>query len=175
MRRFTKLVPKSGTTAPVTNIPRLVLAFEARKKSRQLVKLDSGEEIGILLPPGTILREGDVVESEDGSQFEIQAATENLMMVTAPDPFLLLRAAYHLGNRHTAIEIRPDRLFLQVDPVLKEMLVGLRVTVSLVTEKFTPETGAYGGGHKHGHDETFEEDYAVAQRVFHEHHGKEEK
>ena len=112
MRRFTKLVPKSGTTAPVTNIPRLVLAFEARKKSRQLVKLDSGEEIGILLPPGTILREGDVVESEDGSQFEIQAATENLMMVTAPDPFLLLRAAYHLGNRHTAIEIRPDRLFL---------------------------------------------------------------
>jgi urease accessory protein len=171
MRRFTKLVPKAITTAPVA-IPSLVLAFEARKKSRQLVKLASGEEIGILLPPGTILREGDVIESEDGSQFEIQAAKENLMLVTASDPFLLLRAAYHLGNRHTAIELRPDRLFLQADPVLKEMLVGLGVTVSLVTEKFTPETGAYGGGHKHGHDETFEEDYAAAQRLFHEHHGE---
>jgi hypothetical protein len=52
------------------------------------------------------------------------------------------------------------------------MLIGLGVTVSLVTEKFAPETGAYGGGHKHGHDETFEDDYALAQRVFHDHEEK---
>jgi urease accessory protein len=166
MRRFTKL-----STSTAENVPHLVLAFDARKKSRQLARLDSGEEIGILLPPGTILRDGDVIESEDRSLFQIKAAREALMMVTTTDSFLLLRAAYHLGNRHVAIQLQPDRILLQVDSVLKEMLVGLGLTVTIVSEQFTPETGAYGGGHKHGHDETFAEDYAAAQRVFHEHGG----
>jgi urease accessory protein len=168
MRRFTKL-----STSSAENIPYLVLAFEARKKSRQLVRLDSGEEIGILLPPGTSLRDGDVIESEDGSLFKVQAAREELMSVTATDSFQLLRAAYHLGNRHAAVQLQPDRILLPIDPVLKEMLVGLGLTVAIVSEQFTPQTGAYGGGHKHGHDETFAEDYAAAQRVFHEHHGHE--
>jgi urease accessory protein len=167
MRRFTKLVATSAE-----NIPCLVLPFDARKKTRQLVRLDSGEEIGILLPPGTILRDGDVIESEDGSLFKIQAAREELMLVTAADSFHLLRAAYHLGNRHAPIQLRPEGILLPVDPVLKEMLLGLGLTVTLTSETFTPETGAYGGGHKHGHDETFAEDYAAAQRVFHEHHGE---
>lgn len=167
MRRFTKL-----STSSAENIPHLVLAFDARKKSRQLARLDSGEEIGILLPPGTILRDGDVIESEDGSLFKIQAAREGLMSATAPDAFQLLRAAYHLGNRHVAIQLQPDRILLPVDPVLKEMLLGLGLTIAMVSEQFTPETGAYGGGHKHGHDETFAEDYAAAQRLFHEHGGE---
>ena len=167
MRRFTKL-----STSSAENIPHLVLAFDARKKSRQLARLDSGEEIGILLPPGTILRDGDVIESEDGSLFKIRAAREELMSATAPDAFQLLRAAYHLGNRHVAIQLQPDRILLPVDPVLKEMLLGLGLTIAMVSEQFTPETGAYGGGHKHGHDETFAEDYAAAQRLFHEHGGE---
>ncbi len=166
MRRFTKL-----STSPAENVPDLVLAFDARKKSRQLVRLDSGEEIGILLPPGTVLRDGDVIESEDRSLFQIKAAREALMMVTTTDSFQLLRAAYHLGNRHVAIQLEPGRILLQVDSVLKEMLVGLGLTVTIVSEQFTPETGAYGGGHKHGHDEAFAEDHAAAQRVFHEHGG----
>jgi urease accessory protein len=114
------------------------------------------------------LRDGDVIESEDGSLFKIQAAREELMSVTATDSFHLLRGAYHLGNRHAAVELQPDRILLPVDPVLKEMLLGLGLTVAIVSEQFTPETGAYGGGHKHGHDQTFAEDYAAAQRVFHE-------
>ena len=172
MRKFTKLFEARDQAGSATDIPRLVLPFESRRKSRQLVKLENGEEVGLLLPPGTILGDGDVIESEDGSKLKIEAAKEELMMVTAPDPFLLLRAGYHLGNRHASIELRPDRILLPVDLVLKEMLLGLGVTVGLVTEKFTPETGAYGGGHKHGHDETFQEDYALAQRVFHD---REEK
>jgi urease accessory protein len=169
MRKYTKLLASTDKVALEADIPRLVLPFDSRRKSRQLVKLESGEEVGLLLPPGTVLRDGDVIESEDGSNLKIQAAKEELLVVTAPDPFLLLRAGYHLGNRHAVVELRPDRILLPVDPVLKDMLIRLGVTVSLVTEKFTPETGAYGGGHKHGHDETFEEDYALAQRVFHDH------
>jgi urease accessory protein len=169
MRKFTKLLSDKERTNLPTDIPCLVLPFDSRRKSRQLVRLENGEEAGLLLPPGTVLGDGDIVESEDSSKLMIQAAKEDLMLVTASDPFLLLRAGYHLGNRHASIELQPDRILLPIDPVLKEMLIGLGVTVSLVTEKFTPETGAYGGGHKHGHDETFAEDYALAQRVFHEH------
>jgi urease accessory protein len=172
MRKFTRLLAETEKARFGTDFPGLVLPFDSRRKSRQLVRLETGEEAGLMLPPGTVLSDGDILESEDGSKLRIQAAKEDLMLVTASDPFLLLRAGYHLGNRHASIELQPDRILLPFDPVLKEMLVGLGVTVSLVTEKFTPETGAYGGGHKHGHDETFEEDYALAQRVFHEREGK---
>lgn len=170
MRKFIKLATLAGEmVASTPDVSNLVLTFASRRKSRQVVKLDSGEEVGLLLPPGTILRDGDLLESEDGSRIKIKAAQEELMLVTAGDLFLLLRAGYHLGNRHASIELRPDRILLEPDPVLKEMLVGLGLKVELVSETFTPETGAYGGGHKHGHDETFAEDYALAQRAFHEH------
>jgi urease accessory protein len=169
MRRFTKLRGRDETA----DIPILVLPFELRRKSRQVVRLETGEEAGLLLPSGTVLHTGDIVESDDGSRIRIEAAKEELMAVTASDSFLISRAAYHLGNRHTAVQIEPDRLLLAFDPVLREMLIGLGVSVAAASESFTPEPGAYGGGHKHGHHETFAEDQALAQRAFHEHEGRE--
>ena len=83
----------------------------------------------------------------------------------------LTRAAYHLGNRHTPVEVGADYLKLEADPVLEDMLRRLGAQVEHASQPFQPETGAYGGGHKHGHDETFTEDYALAQKVFDEHHG----
>jgi urease accessory protein len=85
----------------------------------------------------------------------------------------LTRAAYHLGNRHTPVEVGADYLKLEYDPVLADMLKRIGATVEQVSMPFQPEAGAYGGGHKHGHDETFAEDYALAQQVFGEHHGHE--
>jgi urease accessory protein len=170
MRKFTKRV-EAGAEAGA-EMPCVTLPFDSRRKSRQVIKLKNGEEIGLLLPPGTLLRDGEIVESEDGSRLRIDAAKEELMLVTVAHPLQLLRAAYHLGNRHTPIEIRPDRILFQADPVLREMLVGLGLTVATISEKFAPEAGAYGGGHKHGHDATFAEDQALAQRTFHEHEPK---
>ncbi len=82
-----------------------------------------------------------------------------------------MRAAYHLGNRHTPVQVVADALQLEADPVLEDMLVRLGVTVTHVQAPFEPEAGAYGGGHRHGHDATFEEDYAAAQALYREHHG----
>jgi urease accessory protein len=101
----------------------------------------------------------------------VQAATEAVLEVRAQDPHALMRAAYHLGNRHTPVEIGRDYLRLEYDPVLADMLQRLGVRAERAELPFEPEAGAYGGGHKHGHDATFAEDYAAAQAVFHEHHG----
>ena len=94
-----------------------------------------------------------------------------LLRVSSDNRLSLMRAAYHLGNRHTPVQVSADALQLEADPVLEDMLVRLGVTVAHVEAPFEPEAGAYGGGHRHGHDATFEEDYAAAQALFQEHHG----
>ncbi len=111
--------------------------------------------------------------AEDGSFVEVQAAPERVLEVRAADPLALMRAAYHLGNRHTPVEVGRDYLRLEFDPVLADMLARLGVQAIQADAPFEPEAGAYGGGHKHGHGATFAEDYAAAQAVFHEHHGDE--
>ncbi|TAL97882.1 MAG: urease accessory protein UreE [Paraburkholderia sp.] len=155
----------------VKRAPTLTLAFDARCKSRLAATLDNGEEVALLLPRGTVLRDGDVLVAQDGALVRVVAAAEAVLHVRAPDRITLTRAAYHLGNRHTPVEIGDDYLKLEFDPVLADMLERLGATVEQVSMPFQPETGAYGGGHKHGHDETFVEDYAIAQQVFDEHHG----
>ena len=155
----------------VRRAPTLTLAFDARCKSRLAATLDNGEEVALLLPRGTVLRDGDVLVAQDGALVRVVAAAEAVLRVRAPDRITLTRAAYHLGNRHTPVEIGDDDLKLEFDPVLADMLKRLGATVEQVSMPFQPETGAYGGGHRHGHDETFAEDYAIAQQVFDEHHG----
>lgn len=155
----------------VKRAPTLTLAFDERRKSRLAATLDSGEEIALLLPRGTVLRDGDVLVADDGGLVRVVAAPEAVLVVRAKDALTLTRAAYHLGNRHTPVEVGADYLKLEYDPVLADMLKRIGATVDQVSMPFQPESGAYGGGHKHGHDETFAEDYALAQQVFGEHHG----
>ena len=83
----------------------LTVSFEQRQKSRQRVRLDSGEEAGLSLPHGTVLRAGDRLRTEDGRVVEVRALAEPVTTAYSDDPHLLARAAYHLGNRHIALEI----------------------------------------------------------------------
>jgi urease accessory protein len=150
----------------------VTLPFQDRSKSRLKVELSNGQSLAISLARGAVMRNRDVLICEDGSYVEVIAANENVMRVTASSPLELLRAAYHLGNRHTPVEIGSDYLHLESDPVLNEMLILLGVFVEACSRPFEPEHGAYGGGHKHGHDATFEEDYQLAQAAYvaHDHH-----
>ena len=127
----------------------LKLPFESRQKSRLKTKLVSGEEVGLMLPRGEILRGGDLVTASDGRVIEVLADAEKLLHVETPD---LARAAYHLGNRHVPVEVGKDYLRIADDHVLREMLVKLGAKVSPVEAPFEPEAGAYGGAH-HQHDE----------------------
>ncbi|BEU22339.1 urease accessory protein UreE [Paraburkholderia sp. 22B1P] len=173
MRTIDKLLGAHIKLAPVLvkRAPTLTLTFDVRCKSRLAATLDSGEEVALLLPRGTVLRDGDVLVADDGGLVRVVAAPESVLYVRAKDVLTLTRAAYHLGNRHTPVEVGADYLKLEYDPVLADMLKRLGASVDQVEMPFQPETGAYGGGHRHGHDETFAEDYALAQQVYGEHHG----
>lgn len=155
------------------NAPSVVLSLDARRRSRQKLQLTTGEEVGLALPHGTVLREGDLLLADDGKFIVVRAANESVLRVTATTPQQLARAAYHLGNRHILLEVGHDYLQLENDPVLVDMLKRMGgVSVEVVEQAFEPETGAYGGGHKHGHDESFAEDYALAQDAYKAHdHG----
>ncbi|HEY9278806.1 MAG TPA: urease accessory protein UreE [Eoetvoesiella sp.] len=157
----------SVAKALTRNAPKAVLPFESRRRSRQKVTLDDGQEIGLVLNQGTVLRHGDLLVAEDGQFVLVEAALESVLKVTANSPQQLTRAAYHLGNRHVLVEVGPSYLHLEYDPVLVDMLQRLgNVNVERVNQPFEPDAGAYGGGHKHGHDETFDEDYALAQAAY---------
>ena len=125
---------------------KLALPFDLRQKSRLRAKLESGEEVGLILPRGTIMRGGDVVKTQDGREVEIVAAPEKLLHIEAPE---LARVAYHLGNRHVALQIGQGWLRIAEDHVLEEMVRKLGARVSHVEAPFEPEAGAYS----HQHDE----------------------
>jgi len=127
----------------------LSLPFELRQKSRLRTKLASGEEAGLFLEHGSILRGGDCLRANDGRIVLVVAADEELMEAKCATPFELVRAAYHLGNRHVPVQIGDGWLRFQADDVLAQMLRGLKATVSKVSAPFEPEAGAYAGGHHH--------------------------
>ncbi|CAB3776553.1 Urease accessory protein UreE [Paraburkholderia caffeinitolerans] len=171
MRTIDKRLSAKLAPVLIQRAPTLTLAYDARCKSRFAATLDSGEEVGVVLPRGTVLRDGDMLVADDGGLVRVIAAPQSVLLVRAPERLTLTRAAYHLGNRHTPVEVGIDELKLEADPVLEDMLKRLGAQVERAELPFQPEAGAYGGGHRHGHDETFAEDYALAQSVFDEHHG----
>lgn len=127
----------------------LRLPFELRQKSRLRARLDSGEEVALLLPRGEILRGGDLLAASDGRVIEVIAAPEKLLHVTCATPVELARCAYHLGNRHVPVEVGEGYLRLAADHVLEELLKKLGAEVSAIEAPFEPEPGAYAGGHRH--------------------------
>lgn len=132
---------------------RLVLPFDLRCKCRLRTRLQSGEEAGLFLERGSVLRAGDRLLANDGRVVEVVAAPEVVMEVRSGDALLLARAAYHLGNRHVAVELQPGLVRFARDHVLGDMVRGLGLEVVEADEPFDPESGAYGGhgGHAHPH------------------------
>jgi urease accessory protein len=130
----------------------LTLAFEQRCKSRLRTRLDSGEEVGLFLPRGMVLRHGDRLRATDGRVVEVRAAPETVSTARTDDPLRLARAAYHLGNRHVALQLGAGWLRYLHDHVLDDLARALGLDVVGEQAPFEPEAGAYGGGHRHGDD-----------------------
>lgn len=143
------------------------LDWDVRQKSRFDCTDSQGRRIGVFLPRGTAVRGGDVLVAEDGSLVQVVAAPQKVLVITHcahhGTPFDLVRAAYHLGNRHVPIELKPDHLKIEPDHVLADMLRSMHLIVNEANAPFEPEGGAYGGhvthggpshhGHGHGHSD----------------------
>jgi urease accessory protein len=160
MLNANKLMPQGGGLAAVLlkRAATVELDWDVRQKSRFDAIDSQGRRIGVFLPRGTAVRGGDVLVAEDGSLIKVIAAPQAVLVITHctqhGTPFDLTRAAYHLGNRHVPIELRPDHLKIEPDHVLAAMLRSMHLIVREAEEAFEPEGGAYGahgGGHGHDH------------------------
>ena len=160
--KVSKLIPQGQGLASVMVkwAATLELDWDVRQKSRFEATDSAGRSIGVFLPRGTVLRGGDILVTEDGSLVRAIAAPQAVLKITHctqhGTPYDLIRAAYHLGNRHVPIELKPDHLKIEPDHVLADMLRAMHLIVHAVDEAFEPENGAYAsGGHAnsgHGHD-----------------------
>jgi urease accessory protein len=158
MLKAAEIIPELPAGSAVVDT--LTLPFELRQRSRLVAALASGRQIVLQLPRGHVLRHGSLLRASDGGIVLVHSADEELSVVRSDDPTELLRAAYHLGNRHIALQIGPDTLAYLHDHVLDDMLRGLGLEPSFAEQPFEPESGAYGrhgaqghgGHHHHGHD-----------------------
>ena len=157
MLQISKLLPQGAGLAGVLlkRAASAELDWDVRQKSRFEATDSLGRHIGVFLPRGTVTRGGDVLVAEDGSLIKVVAAPQSVLRITHCSqhgtPYDLIRAAYHLGNRHVPIELKPDHLKIEPDHVLADMLRAMHLIVHTVDEPFEPENGAYAtGGHAHG-------------------------
>ena len=157
MLTVNKLIPQGQglASALLKRAGTVELDWDVRQKSRFDVTDSAGRSLGVFLPRGTVVRGGDVLVAEDGSLVRVLAAPQQVLRITHCQahgtPFDLIRAAYHLGNRHVPIELKPDHLQIEPDHVLADMLRAMHLIVQPVEQPFEPENGAYAtGGHGHG-------------------------
>jgi len=126
----------------------LSLTAEDRTRSRHHFETDDGQLVYLQLPRGTVLRDGDLLQADDGAIVRVLAKPEPVLTVTAQTALDLLQAAYHLGNRHVSLEIASTYLRLSPDPVLHDLLVHRGLHIIEEIQPFQPESGAYGQ-HQH--------------------------
>lgn len=163
MLTASRLLPQGSGLAPalLRRAATIELDWDVRQKSRFEATDSQGRRLGVFLPRGAVVRGGDVLVAQDGSLVRVRAAPQPVLVITpCPDhgtPFDLTRAAYHLGNRHVPIELKPDHLKIEPDHVLADLLRAMGLQVREALDAFEPEGGAYSHGHGHGHAHGHEE------------------
>lgn len=128
----------------------LVLTFEQRGRSRLQAAFPTGEPVGLVLPRGTLLRDGDRLVADTGEVVAVRAAAEEVVDAHATEAATLTRIAYHLGNRHASVQIGEGFVRFAADPVLAALCERLGARLARHRAPFEPEAGAYAAGH-HAH------------------------
>lgn len=124
-----------------------VLNADERYIRRKVITLIHGDEVLFDLPFARRLQHRERVFVEDGRNFEVFAAEEELLEIVGSSPQHISQLAWHIGNRHLDAQIEEARIVIRRDHVIAAMLKGMGATVTEITEEFTPEHGAYGHGH----------------------------
>jgi len=130
----------------------VVLDHLQREKGRLRARTPSGDELRIFLERGKVLQVGEILQSDCGRRFRVEAASEPVIRAQTRDWLLFSRACYHLGNRHVKMQIGECWLRITTDHVLRDMLEQLGLHTSEERAPFVPESGAYAGAHEHSQD-----------------------
>jgi urease accessory protein len=139
---------RAGNWNPATAADRVLLDSGDRHRRRIVLAGEKGEFLLDLDEP-VALRDGDGIVLDDGSVVMIASQPEPIAEIGAKTPLALVQLAWHLGNRHTDVQIVGDKLRIRRDHVLEAMLRGLGAYLAEIETPFDPEPGAYG---RHGHE-----------------------
>ena len=151
MKRVTATKP-AGAWDAASAVDFIVLDAQDRHRRRVVFVGEHGATYLLDLPRPAQLRDGDALVIEDGALVRVTGKPEPLVEIAAANAQELTRLAWHIGNRHTEVQIVGDRLRIRRDHVLEDMLRGLGATLHFVDAVFDPEHGAYAqDGHGHGH------------------------
>ena len=152
MHRVAAIKP-SGDWQPAAAIDRVVLDSGDRNRRRIVLRGEKGTEILLDFEKPVMLRDGDGLVLDDGSIVLVAGAPEALIEISAHSALDAVRLAWHLGNRHTDVQIVGDKLRIRRDHVLEEMLRGLGAHLQPLDAPFDPEAAApHGHSHGPGHD-----------------------
>lgn len=155
MKIFTNILEAQLPAGTISET--ISLSFDERKRGRLKIITDNGNEVGIQIERGHVLRHGTVLTNENNDYLTVLASNENVTTARVKEPTLFARGCYHLGNRHVSLQIGDGFLRFQSDYVLEDMLHGLGIHSIHEQAPFEPENGAYapgtGGHHGHSHDE----------------------
>ncbi len=146
-------VLRAGSWRAADAIDRVVLDADERYRRRIVLTGESGSRFLLDFAEARPLRDGDGLLLDDGTIVAVVAKLEQLVEIAAGSgdgASDLMRLAWHLGNRHTEVEIIGDKLRLRRDHVLEEMLAGLGAMLTPIEAPFEPERGAYQHGHSDG-------------------------
>jgi urease accessory protein len=151
MQRASK-VRAAGEWNGADAVDRVVLDAGDRHRRRMALTGEGGTSFLLDLSQATALRDGDGLLLDDGSIVAVVGKHEPLVEIAAANPQELARLAWHLGNRHTDMQVVGDKLRIRRDHVLEDMLRGLGARVTALEAIFDPEAGAYShGNHDDGH------------------------
>jgi urease accessory protein len=132
-------------------VDRVVLDAGERHRRRFVLTGERGTELLLDLPHATALRDGDGLVLENGAIVLVVGKPEPLVEIAAASAHELARLAWHIGNRHTDMQVVGNVLRIRRDHVLEDMLRGLGARLTPIEAPFDPERGAYGHAHDHGH------------------------
>ena len=141
------LIYLTERTNAQTNENCLILALSAKERTQLRGKRSTSDGIEVILNlprGGGRLIPGELLKSENSKVFvSIEAAHEDVIRISSENRLKLLKAAYHLGNRHVEIELHDKELYLLNDVVMNKMLEGHGFKIKSFQRPFFPETGAY--------------------------------
>jgi urease accessory protein len=123
---------------------RVVLAAYDRNRRRIVLKGEKGTEFLLDFVKPVTLRDGDGLLLDDGAIVLVTGEQEKLMEISAANALDAVRLAWHLGNRHTDVQIVGDKIRIRRDHVLEDMLRGLGAKLSAVEAPFDPEGQPHG-------------------------------